>query len=388
MRKDIQEIVDQLFRDLEPTEEAQSLREELSADLEDRFDDLLSQGLDEAAALAQLREAVAGFEAVTDDLPHRQTAVTPQVDMPKLQAPAAPDEPAAQRADVTGDSIPVNGLRRLCVRLTGEDLKLELSPDDRIHLFIDSDGRSAWEREIIGDTLTLTVSHQKKDETDGLEDIDPSKLDGLGRLLLRASRLYRAVGRHITFFVECECTVQIPVGWLPELDLQTTAGDIAVRAPAASLIARTVSGDLTAEALGPCRKAGVTTVSGDIELTGQAEELSAGTTSGDVDVRRALARVVRLSSVSGDTEFEGSGEEISYKTVSGDMDLSLTGPFRSVTGSSVSGDAEIRLYGVQSARIRAKSNTGSIHTACLETPDAGEMRLTSVSGDITVTAGD
>ena len=389
MRKDIEAIIDQLFRDVEPTEEAKSLREELSADLEDRFDDLLAQGMDEAAALGQLREAVDGFEAVTADLPHRSGRLTPQAGMPWIGAPKAPEAPvipAAPRAEKAVEGIPVTGLRRLCVRLSAEDLRVEPSPDERIHLLVEGDGQPYWLPEVIGDTLTLTICHDKEGEDDAFADIDPAKLDGLGRLLLRVNRVYRSIAKHVAVFIACTGTVQVPAGWLPALDLQTTSGDIRLDVPAASLTVRTVSGDLTVDLCGPCRKANVTTVSGDIELTGKAEELSVSTTSGDVSVSRAAARVLRLSAVSGDTEFEGIGEEISYKTISGDMDLSLAGPFRSVSGSSVSGDAEIRLCSGQAARIRAKSTSGNIHTSCPEAPDAGEMRLTSVSGDITVTA--
>ena len=392
MRQEIQAIIDPLFRDVEPTEEARSLREELAADLEDRYADLLASGMDGEAALAQLRDAVTGFEAVTADLPHRRAPEAPAIEAPAIEAPAAAAPaaekavPAPDRPEDGGESLPVAGLSRLCVRLASEDLRVELSPDDRLHLLIEGQGRPVWKHETSGGTLTLTIEHEEDGDPDGLGDIDPAKLDGLGRALLKMSRMTGIIRRRINVYDDCVGTVRIPAGWLPAMELDTASGDITVSAPAAALTARTASGDLVVDAFGPCRTVDLKSISGDIQLTGGTESLTASTTSGDMTLRQVEAPTVRLRTVSGDAGLEGRCGSVSYQSVSGDVRLVLSGPVRSVTGSSVSGDADIRLPDGQPARVAARSTSGSIRTSCPQGPNAADLRLTSVSGNITVSS--
>ena len=77
MYQKIIEITDELFQDIEMTEEAQTLKEELTADLSDRFADLLASGVSEDEAVEQIRADLADFGELTKRFPHRQRSINP-----------------------------------------------------------------------------------------------------------------------------------------------------------------------------------------------------------------------------------------------------------------------------------------------------------------------
>ena len=102
----------------------------------------------------------------------------------------------------------------------------------------------------------------------------------------------------------------------------------------------------------------VKTASADTEVSGRLGALEVDSVSGDVRVRGEVAGNVVLKTVSGDAQLDTVGGRISAQTVSGDIRV---GP----TGGSVD----------------TKTVSGDIHC---EAVSQGEVRFTSVSGDIEI----
>ena len=79
MNSKLKEIIDAHFLDIEMNDEAQALHDELSADLNERFEDLLTEGVREEDAIEMIRADLADFDELTRRFPHRRTELA-QVD--------------------------------------------------------------------------------------------------------------------------------------------------------------------------------------------------------------------------------------------------------------------------------------------------------------------
>jgi DUF4097 and DUF4098 domain-containing protein YvlB len=102
----------------------------------------------------------------------------------------------------------------------------------------------------------------------------------------------------------------------------------------------------------------VKTASADTQLAGHFGELAVNAVSGDVRLRGEIAGTASLKTVSGDAQLDRVGGDLAAQTVSGDLRI---GP--------VGGSAD------------AKTVSGDIR---LDSVSAGDVRFTSVSGDIAI----
>ena len=75
MNTKVSQIIELLFRDIQPSEEVQALREEVQNNCQDRFEDLVQGGLSEEEALAAVMESLKGMEDVLKDYPRKETNV-------------------------------------------------------------------------------------------------------------------------------------------------------------------------------------------------------------------------------------------------------------------------------------------------------------------------
>ena len=132
--------------------------------------------------------------------------------------------------------------------------------------------------------------------------------------------------------------------------------ELRVRCPhGSSLAAKTRSADV--EARGRFARASVSTTSGDVELTEVENEAELNTVSGDLRVGPVGGRV-SVNSVSGDAVLDRVGGQLRVNCVSGDVTVrEAAGP---VKADTVSGDLD------------------------LESVEAGDVDLSSVSGDLRV----
>jgi DUF4097 and DUF4098 domain-containing protein YvlB len=102
----------------------------------------------------------------------------------------------------------------------------------------------------------------------------------------------------------------------------------------------------------------IKTASGDTKLGGHVGELAVNSVSGDVRMQGEIAGDASVKTVSGDARLERVGRDVTAQTVSGDLRI---GP--------VGGSAE------------AKTVSGDIR---FDAVTAGDVRFTSVSGDIEI----
>jgi putative adhesin len=102
----------------------------------------------------------------------------------------------------------------------------------------------------------------------------------------------------------------------------------------------------------------IKTASADTELSGHFGRLELNSVSGDVRLRGEIAEDARVKTVSGDVELERVDGDLSVQCVSGDVRA------RAITGS-----------------VDTKSVSGDIR---LDALTAGDVRFTSVSGDIEI----
>jgi putative adhesin len=122
----------------------------------------------------------------------------------------------------------------------------------------------------------------------------------------------------------------------------------------------------------------VKTASADTRLDGQFGPLGVNSVSGDVRLRGEIAGIANLKTVSGDADLDRVQGDLSAHTVSGDLRI---GP---IAGSSdlktVSGD--IRLQAVSAGDVRFSSVSGDIEIGIAQ-GSAVDVDAGSTSGDLT-----
>ncbi len=371
MYQKILDITDELFRDVEMTEEAQVLKEELTADLNERFADLLAGGVSEDEAARQIRADLADFGELTKRFPHRQRSLTP----------------------IAPDTFPALNVMEIRVNLGSDDLEVLPSEDQQIHLELIGGDGAQWHSEMNGGRLALEIV--RPEETYKKPEQQPDNLSGwlLRTLNVIATRISQEC---------CHGIIRVPAGWRRAMEITSGSGDVGVNLPLDTLTLRTGSGDVDVYLFEGCRQARINTASGDanvkgaagtitvgtasgdISLTGSTDALRITTASGDAELTQVKTGSLECKMTSGDFEFQGEAREIDYKSVSGDVDIILHGAVERIHGSTVSGDAEIRLADAQPASAQASSVSGDIRLSCQEGPGAVKIKLNSVSGDITV----
>jgi hypothetical protein len=110
-------------------------------------------------------------------------------------------------------------------------------------------------------------------------------------------------------------------GELPDAEINGTAVDVEVGV-VARLAVRTISGDITADAV--TGSAGLHTVSGDVRVRATSGPVTASTTSGDIAIDTASSVVIDARSVSGDITVQALGlngamPDVRARSVSGDV---------------------------------------------------------------------
>ena len=370
MYQRITEITDHLFQDIEMTEEAMALKEELTADLSDRYADLLSTGISEDDAIAQIKADLADFGELTQRFPHRQRSLKP----------------------VAPDAISAAGVTEIRVSLGSDDLAVIPSEDEQIRLELTGDPTAHWHSELNNGCLSLEIVRPEETAKSSKqpESISEWLLQTLSSISVHISR------------DSCRGTIRVPVNWRGALDVMAGSGDVQIELPLHALTVRTGSGDVDARLEADCMKARISTASGDVKLSGSIGDATVTTASGDIDMS-GCADCLRITTVSGDAEiagvkantlickttsgdlgFQGEAREIEYRTVSGDIQMTLSGNLVKVSGSAVSGDTTIILADHQPASVHGTTVSGDVQLSCQDGPGAAIINYKSVSGDIRI----
>ena len=72
MNETVRKLVDIVFRDTEQTEEVQVLYEQVLLDCQERYSDLVKDGMDEDEAIAAVVESLKGMDEILKDYPVRE----------------------------------------------------------------------------------------------------------------------------------------------------------------------------------------------------------------------------------------------------------------------------------------------------------------------------
>lgn len=360
MNPTIEKIVNLLFEDLEETEETSALHEEVLNNCQERFSDLVENGMTADEATGAVIESLKGMEDALRDYPRK----------------ARPAEPA--RGEQTDYQFCSSGIRRISMQLMHEDVVCELSPDDAIHVKVPS---------------SVQVSHQG----DQLLIRHERKLSGF-------SVNFRLSSFSFSFSSDT-VRLLLPEALLTDTEIQTASGNAEwLKAPAERLHITTASGDVRVEDAA-LHAAEIHTVSGDVEMTNiSAERVQIHTASGGVSCRKcrladAFQAVsasgdlfwsgecprVQLSSVSGDARCQGLCERIQCRTTSGDVSLTASHAVQRLTGQTVSGDARFALPAGLQPQLRCRSLLGELCSHVTSDPSSPVViEWTATSGDITI----
>lgn len=170
--------------------------------------------------------------------------------------------------------------------------------------------------------------------------------------------------------------------------------DIHVAVPAGT---RVRLGTVRGEGLlaGTTTGASVSTVSGSLLVSRTAGDLRLNTVSGEVTVRDHVGDITS-NTVSADVVVSGSAEKVTSSTVSGDVTLDLVVQPRSVRLNTVSGNMLLRVPDERDVEVSVQSVSGRVTLGGLQfigggersaRPGAMRLRVTGVSGDVTVIGG-
>ena len=417
MNATVARIVEIMFQDTEMNEEVQALKDEVMNNCQERYNDMIARGLSEDEAIAAVVDSLKGMEEVISQYP-RKKAEEDDFDEDEPDDDDDEDEDEDTEVDHTFDP---ESIRMIRVNLISDDVTVESSFDDRIHVCYDREDLPNLEVRREGNVLVV-----ERSEGSGNRHIHMD-FNGKGMKWDSFSDMFKDIGRMIAGSgIGCtsgRVTISLPKGHALAFEGHTTSGDmelIDVALTDATL--ESMSGDLMLDTRGAeqvqrirvidanhgsrinirmenddenqqvegfsMNRVKLKSSSGDIEVNARCNELSVETMSGDVDITSSSERA-RISTVSGDLNARGSWREVQVKTISGDAELTVWDDrLESVTSQTTSGDLTIRLP--ESLRGQARVDLHTVSGDCRnrfgtpEGPAKVVVQAKSVSGDVTV----
>lgn len=383
MNETITTIVNLLFEDVAETEETLAMREEILNNCQERFSDLVADGMDADTATAAIVESLKGMEEVLQHYP-RKADVNAPADEQAFRAVGFEEVPSFEAFS------PAN-IQTISAHLAGEDVEIGPSADGLVHVSCD-DETLCLKTELVNGTLHISVEDQE-DASPAEENIEfPREFDlaSLGDTLQKIfSMSWKKIVSHVTNHEsDATVTILLPRSSGIAVEIGTTSGDFQVdNLELGSLRLSSTSGDanLSGLIMNSCK---VTSTSGDVdaEQVTVRENVQLNTTSGDVNWNGSCTSF-KASSVSGDVELEGRFLTAEIKTVSGDAEISADcSTLSRISMQSTSGDLSVSLPSHLQADIQCKSVSGNIHQGRGSVSGMGSasVQLRTVSGNIGV----
>ena len=386
MNATVQRIVELLFEDLEMSAEVQAIKDEVMNNCQERYEDLLAQGLSEDEATGAVVESLKGMEEVL------------------AQYPRKPEAHACGVEDGEGLVFPAAGLRSVKVSLFSDDVTIEPSDDGNVHVIYDREEMPDVSIRMEGGCLTVSrdgEQKQKKGHGFDRENVTINSFSDLGKL-------FRNLHVVVSLGNEGKITLTLPKGCAPDLNVRTLSGDISLEDVSAGEVAlNSTSGDISVENVEATvltaattngevnvdlpeeltlERAELRTTSGDVEARLNAQRCKAQSMSGDVTLEGRI-READVGSVSGDVNLRADVEQVIVKSVSGDVDVTCDSEeLREITAQSTSGDVDVRLPGgIGCICLNTRTLSGDVNYSVAMDPNAPvRVMVSTVSGDIDV----
>ena len=417
MNATVARIVEIMFQDTEMSEEVQALKDEVMNNCQERYNDMIARGLSEDEAIAAVVDSLKGMEEVISQYPRRKSE---EDDFDEDEPDDEDDEDEDEDTEVDHTFDP-ESIRMIRVNLISDDVTVESSFDDRIHVCYDREDLLNLEVRREGNVLVV-----ERSEGSGNRHIHMD-FNGKGMKWDSFSDMFKDIRRMIAGsgigHTTGRVTISLPRGHALAFEGHTTSGDMElIDVVLTDATLESMSGDLMLDTRGADQVQRIRVIdanhgsrinirmedddenqqvegfsmnrvklkssSGDIEVNARCEELSVETMSGDVDITSSSERA-RISTVSGDLNARGSWREVQVKTISGDAELTVWDDrLESVTSQTTSGDLTIRLP--ESLRGQARVDLHTVSGDCRnrfgtpEGPAKVVVQAKSVSGDVTV----
>ncbi len=424
MNQKLNHYIDGLFERLPQSREAEELREELLANLNDRYEDELARGAGEEEAFQRAIESLGDLSEALGELPgagpvyaappqaaaHRQNFLpwvlaalvfvallliaamvfgfssyrrafagpTQSVVSQALSAPAKPSDPAAAVPQPTagtlegpaaeGEYAPAE-VQALELDLSFENVTIARWDGETIKVEIQFHGPAQLAPALSFQQGTLRVASPKNVI---LNPLDPPR--GEVKVLLPTgvelppSAVATTSGNLLLSGVQ---------GGL--LALSTTSGNLrADELTAAELAASSTSGSITVTLAAAAHSVALSSTSGDLAFSGDCESLALSSTSGNVDAAGSFAKEAEIGSLSGNMGIQGSGGALTAHTTSGSVELA--GEFESVDFQSTSGNLQAEL-GMPTSDCRFQTTSGGLGLT-LPQNSGFTLRYSTTSGQV------
>ena len=369
MNQTVKRIVDILFQDTVENDETRALHEELMNNCQEHYQDLISRGLSEDEAVAEVVESLKGMKDVIGQYPKKTSG---------------PSSFSEDQEEDEGKCFVFNGADMLKVETKDQDITVNPSADGAIHVWCDD--AAGMKAELVDGEVRVTG--QKSEKVSAAFQFPEGEEVSISGILNMVGKAIRNMVPNIQGGPPI--TIEVPDGQMKEIELNSRSGNIECYcAMARKMTVRSTSGDVTLqpETEKTAEKMIVSTVSGDAEVHGSALEAEVSSMSGDVTVD-GVFETLEMKSTSGEVEFNGSVMEVNANAISGDVSLTIENTtVKQIAGKSTSGDVEIYLpRGLRSVHAECATVSGD---CCSRVSDAGmnaevQIRAKSISGDVTV----
>lgn len=435
----VERIVNLLFQDVEMTDEVQALYDETMSNCQERYQDMTSRGLSDDDAIAAVVESLKGMEDVISQYPKK--AAAPEKDEASQTDDGWND--TAKEADEdderTDFAFHPADIKRIEMTMVCDDVHLEESPDDDLHvLFEDVEGAKASICRIEDGVLrvcrdpdapkrdrsSFTVSgsfangklyvkkpngeyfffgdeksdkqveeeaeqHAKEFEQHAKEFSDNMSKMGFKQESTGDGKNSNSIESMIDSFASTASRFGQELGKLfssikPNITVSRSIGDVTLCIPRIfdkPISVLTTSGDIEARDI-HVTDLNFTSTSGDIsvELFAPLNRGAFTNTSGDINIE-ADANDVQISTVSGDVEIHGDYDHLKFASTSGDVELEAK--VRQCDFSSVSGDLDLRFTGALTL-INGSTTSGDIDVELPDDTGMNNIDVHSRSGDISM----
>ena len=367
MNQTVKRIVDILFQDTVENEETNALHEELMNNCQEHYDDLISRGLTEDEAIAEVVESLKGMKDVIAEYPKKDAGTEKSIDEPE------------------GGNWEFTGAECLLAETSNQDLYISSSSDSAVHVFCDEP--KAVTCSMAGNKLIIKGNDKQRSAGDAFKKPEGEEIT-LSSILNMVGKAIRNVTS--SFVNGLPIRIEVPDGMMTEMELNTRSGDIECScALARKMTMRSTSGDvkLEPETEKTADRLVVSTVSGNAEISGSAMEAEVSSMSGDVTVDGVYENL-RMKSTSGDAEFTGSVTDLTASSISGEVEITVENKtLKRIEAHTTSGDVEITLpSGLQGIHAECSTVSGDVLSRVSEAGiDAPvQIRAKSVSGDVHV----